>query len=78
MSQWRIAPRADACDDDRKELIRRINRRAERLGLTKLRCDKPIIATGHQSGFWHPGILAKDLAMTAACQRYDAQPLHLG
>ncbi|MFI4860002.1 MAG: hypothetical protein ACIAXF_04890 [Phycisphaerales bacterium JB063] len=38
---------------------------------------RPIIATGHQAWFWHPGILAKDIAMSVACERFDAQPVHL-
>ncbi len=31
-----------------------------------------IIATGHQAGFWHPGILAKYLAMDAAAEAMQA------
>jgi hypothetical protein len=38
---------------------------------------RPIIATGHQAAFWHPGILAKDIAMAVACARLGAQPVHL-
>ena len=77
LARWRLMRRSETCDADRAELIRRINRRADRLGLAKLRCDRPIVATGHQAGLWHPGILAKDLAMVTACERLDAQPLHL-
>ncbi len=36
-----------------------------------------VIATGHQPWFWHPGILAKDIAMHAACDRLGASPLHV-
>lgn len=39
--------------------------------------NRPIIATGHQAAFWHPGILAKDIAMAVACDRLGAQPVHL-
>ncbi|MEM9416496.1 MAG: hypothetical protein AAGA29_13620 [Planctomycetota bacterium] len=38
---------------------------------------RPVIATGHQAWFWHPGILAKDLAMSAASERLGTQPVHL-
>lgn len=38
---------------------------------------RPVVATGHQAAFWHPGILAKDLAMAVACERLGAQPVHL-
>ncbi len=38
---------------------------------------RPVIATGHQAWLWHPGILAKDLAMVAAAAAHDADTLHL-
>ncbi|MGE3107237.1 MAG: hypothetical protein AB7G11_03060 [Phycisphaerales bacterium] len=41
----------------------RAHRFREQLGL---RADTPVIMSGHQAGFWHPGILAKYLAMEAA------------
>lgn len=49
------------------------------LGLHDSKFDsaKPTLTTGHQAWFWHPGILAKDFAMAAACKRLDAQPIHL-
>jgi hypothetical protein len=37
----------------------------------------PIIATGHQAWFWHPGILAKDMAAVTLSPHFKAQPLHL-
>jgi hypothetical protein len=37
----------------------------------------PIIATGHQALFWHPGILAKYLAVEAFTARRSAAPAHL-
>ncbi len=37
----------------------------------------PIIATGHQAWLWHPGILAKDVAMIHAASRLNAGALHL-
>lgn len=35
------------------------------------------VGTGHQARIWHPGILAKFLAVRAVCTRFDALPLHL-
>jgi hypothetical protein len=39
--------------------------------------EKPIIATGHQAGFWHPGILAKCIAAVAFARQVGAQPLYV-
>jgi len=36
-----------------------------------LAADKPIIATGHQSLLWHPGILVKYLLVDALAKRHD-------
>jgi hypothetical protein len=63
---------------DRTALVERINARARRLGTATL--DPPasrLIATGHQAQLWHPGILAKDLAMGVAAERLGAQRLHM-
>jgi len=38
---------------------------------------QPVIATGHQCRFWHPGILAKLLAVNGAAERHGSQRLHL-
>ena len=40
--------------------------------------DRPVLATGHQAAIWHPGILAKDLAIAAASESSgdDVQPIH--
>lgn len=39
--------------------------------------DAPVVATGHQASIWHPGILAKDLALTGMVDADpDLQPLH--
>lgn len=35
------------------------------------------LATGHQAALWHPGILAKDIAIDIAADRWDAQTVHL-
>lgn len=37
---------------------------------------RQVVATGHQAGIWHAGILAKDVAVAALGQRFDAEPLH--
>lgn len=34
--------------------------------------DRPIVMSGHQAGFWHPGILAKQLAIDALARRTGA------
>jgi hypothetical protein len=46
-------------------------RRAFR-GELGLPVDRPLVLTGHQPEFWHPGILAKYLAADAAAARYQA------
>lgn len=78
ITAWPI-PGIEACHEQasRLELVKRINRRAERLGTAKLRCDQPILITGHQCGLWHPGILAKDFAAASAARKHGVQWLHL-
>ena len=63
---------------DRRSVFEVIDARARRLGAASLTCDDktPIIATGHQAWLWHPGILAKYLAMAAA-KRQRAASLHV-
>lgn len=43
----------------------------------RLPTDRPIIMTGHQAEFWHPGILAKYLAADAAAATLRAAPAWL-
>ncbi len=62
---------------DRRPLRRLVAEHAHRLGTAELPDRPAIIATGHQAWLWHCGILAKDLAMAAACRRHDAAGLHL-
>jgi hypothetical protein len=38
---------------------------------------RPVIATGHQAWLWHPGILAKDIAMAVAAERVNGEMLHV-
>ncbi len=62
-----------------RSLIRR-NSSADALLIRRelgLSTDRPIIMTGHQAEFWHPGILAKYLATDAAASALRAQPAHL-
>lgn len=61
----------------RDAIARCINAHADRLGTAHLDATGRVIATGHQAWLWHPGILAKDMAMVAACQSTGASPLHL-
>lgn len=46
----------------------------ESLGLPP---DRPIVMSGHQAEFWHPGIFAKFVAMHAAAEAFGAQPVWL-
>jgi len=36
-----------------------------------------VVAAGHQAWLWHPGILAKNLAVSAAARRFDAVAVHI-
>jgi hypothetical protein len=51
---------------DRQVLVQLVADNADHLETGRLQVDGPIIATGHQAWFWHPGILAKDIAMAHA------------
>lgn len=63
---------------DLNDLIARINDRATRLDTAQLDSQpKQLITTGHQAQLWHPGILAKDIAMDIAAQRFGTRRLHL-
>ncbi len=73
LSQWSV-PSSVA---RRGELAALVHANADRLGTGRLDGDRPIIATGHQAFFWHPGILAKDIAARAAAGRLDADALHV-
>lgn len=64
-------------DIDRQGLVGCLVDNARRLGLAKPVANRPMIATGHQAWLWHPGILAKDLAVMAAADRLDTSMFHL-
>jgi hypothetical protein len=69
---------ADASSHGHAGLAEVINARAKRLGTATL--DTPVgrlIVTGHQAQLWHPGILAKDIAMAVASERFSVQRLHV-
>ncbi|MEZ6193155.1 MAG: hypothetical protein R3C45_17925 [Phycisphaerales bacterium] len=75
IGQWTLAEQSA---HDRAPLVERINRRARRLGTALLESPASrLIATGHQAQLWHPGILAKDIAIDLAAERLCAQRLHL-
>ena len=62
---------------DRSALASLVAGHAQRLRTAELPDRPAIFATGHQAWLWHCGILAKDLAMAAACRHHHAAPLHL-
>lgn len=72
--QWHLS---DLDPAGRTEIVQTVNEHAHRLGTGRLDALRPIIATGHQPWLWHPGILAKDLAMAAAAKRLHAGILHV-
>ena len=75
IGQWTLGNHSP---HDRAELVERINKRAQRLGTAELESHASrLIATGHQAQLWHPGILAKDIAIDLAAERLNAQRLHL-
>ncbi len=41
------------------------------------RAGGPVIATGHQAGFWHPGILAKCIAAVKHAKQVGGRPLYV-
>ena len=63
-----IEPGAAVWSIDRKLTDEKLRFR-EQLGLPT---DTPIVMTGHQAGFWHPGILAKYIAADAVARREGA------
>jgi hypothetical protein len=74
LNQWTLLEPAAA---DRTGLIEATERHARHLGTAALAAKQPIMATGHQPWLWHPGILAKDLALAAAAPARHAQAMHL-
>ncbi|MBL4700067.1 MAG: hypothetical protein JKX85_02315 [Phycisphaeraceae bacterium] len=62
---------------DRQVLVQLVEENAQHLGTGSLHAQGPIIATGHQAWFWHPGILAKDIAMAESARYHGGHMLHL-
>ncbi len=67
--EWSLSLRADAVRNGdqmrgRDQWVQLINRNVSRLGIgTSVEDGRVLLATGHQAGLWHPGILAKFLAL---------------
>jgi len=74
LSQWLLADRPATARDALRSVVKA---RASRLGGSALGAGRSIVATGHQPFLWHPGILAKDVAMRRGGERLGAEPLHL-
>ncbi|QDU32782.1 hypothetical protein KS4_08160 [Poriferisphaera corsica] len=62
-------------DDD--GLVACINANADRLGTGRVSCDDRLVVTGHQAWFWHPGILAKDIAGAVWAEKTGRKLVHL-
>jgi len=62
---------------DIEALNERLLSNANQWGTARPRQGGAFIATGHQAWLWHPGILAKDLAVMAACDRFGAGAFHV-
>lgn len=72
---WRVE-RFD--DEDRGSLLGVIERRGHAMGLQQTTLPAgPVIATGHQGKLWHPGILAKYIAMKQLADRERCGCFHL-
>ena len=74
LSQWSLGIDRD---DARDGLVAQARANAARLGSAPLVDARRLVMTGHQADLWHPGILAKDLAMVAAASRLGAGACHL-
>lgn len=67
-AQWNLAPRASPSRESLALLVRHA---------PAFDPVQPVIATGHQAWLWHPGILAKDLAMVGQARRRGVGCFHL-
>ena len=75
MIYWQ--PSGTASQLDRQVLVQLVEENAQHLDTGSLHAQGPIIATGHQAWFWHPGILAKDIAMAESARYHGGHMLHL-
>jgi hypothetical protein len=76
LEQWRLN-NCPGSPTDRAGLVEAAAAHARKLRSAPLDNPGRIVATGHQAWLWHPGILAKDMAMRAAADRLDAAAVHL-
>lgn len=83
MEAWPLVRPGIGTGVNRKYLLDAVRGHAHRLGVPEVdaassgTAPSRIIATGHQAGLWHPGILAKDFAAIAVAAEHGAAPLHL-
>lgn len=74
LDQWAISTTTET---DRAALAECVAVRAERLGTPELSRTAPVITAGHQASLWHPGILAKYIAMAKAAEKGGAAMLNI-
>ena len=74
LAQWSIG---DSRRGERDGFATLICRAADSLGSDPLTDVASLIATGHQAALWHPGILAKDLAVAVAARRFGTGMCHV-
>lgn len=75
VDRWQVGRDRGA---DRTGLIGLLRATAQRLGVGEVADVRyPVLATGHQAWLWHPGILAKDLAVSRAAGAMGAGCFHV-
>jgi len=74
LAQWSVG---DSRYGNRADLVALARRAADVLDTAPLGKTDRLIATGHQAALWHPGILAKDIAVACAARRFDAGMCHV-
>lgn len=74
LAQWSIG---DSRHGERDGFATLICRAADSLGSDPLTDVASLIATGHQAALWHPGILAKDIAVAVAARRFGKGMCHV-
>ncbi len=80
LDQWQFRSFGDGENDlnpTRTTLAECLAINAQRLGTGQPVAGHTTIATGHQASLWHPGILAKGFAMSAAAGRMAAGMFHV-
>ncbi len=64
-----------------QELAQAINHNAKTLGTpgwtSTPAANTPVIGSGHQAWFWHPGILIKDITAVSLAQKYSGLAFHI-